>query len=92
MLKKKVRNSADKNYLLTRFKTIEGQIHGIAKMVEEDRYCRDILIQISAVSKSLKSVECDILKNHLSTCVVKDIQNNDLSIIDEVIDLIRRLD
>ena len=74
-----------------RLKTIEGQIRGVEKMVEEDKYCNDILIQLLAINKSIKSVSNEIFKNHLSTCVVRDIKNNDPKIIDEVMELIGRL-
>lgn len=90
--KSKHRTELEKKKLQTRLKTIEGQVRGISQMIEDDRYCDDVLIQISAVNKSLKSVANEILKSHLSTCVVKDIKNNELEIIDEVMDLIRRLD
>ena len=60
-------------------------------MIEEDRYCDDILIQISAINKSLKSLGNEMLKSHLSTCVVDDIKNNNYESIDEVMDLFRKL-
>ncbi len=60
-------------------------------MVEEERYCGDIIIQISAVNNSLKALGHKILKNHLKTCVVEDIKNNKLDIIDEVIDLTQKI-
>lgn len=85
------RTETEKKYLETRLKTIEGQVRGVAKMVEEDKYCNDILIQLLAINKSLKSLSNDILKNHLSTCVVDKIQNGDLEVIDEVMELVSRL-
>ena len=81
-----------KKHLKTRLKTIEGQVRGIQGMVDEDRYCHDILIQISAVNKSLKSLGNEILKSHLTTCVTRDIKDNNLEVIDEVMDLIKKLD
>ncbi len=90
--KKKMRTDENKKSLSTRLKTIEGQVRGIEKMVAEDRYCSDILIQISAVTKSLKSVANEILKEHLSSCVVSDIQEGKIEILDEVMELIKRLD
>ena len=60
-------------------------------MVEDDRYCNDILIQISAINKSLKSLGNEILKSHLSTCVVNDLKNDNLEAIDEIIDLFGRI-
>ena len=85
------RTETEKKYLETRLKTIEGQVRGVTKMVEEDKYCNDILIQLLAINKSIKSVSNEILKNHLSTCVVRDIKNDDPKIIDEVMELIGRL-
>lgn len=82
----------EKKRIQKRLKTIEGQVRGIAGMIEDDRYCGDVLIQISAIDKSLKSLGNEILKSHLKTCVTKDIQENKLESIDEVMDLIRRLD
>lgn len=60
-------------------------------MVEDDRHCDDVLIQISAINKSLKSLGNEILKSHLSTCVVNDLKNNNLEVVDEVIDLFEKL-
>ena len=88
---KKHRDDSEKKYFDTRLKTIEGQVRGVRGMIEEDRYCNDILIQISAVIKSLKGVENDLLKNHLSTCVVRDIKDDKLEIIDEFMDFIKKI-
>ena len=86
------RDEEIKKKLNKRLKTIEGQIRGVQNMINEDKYCNDILIQLLAINKSIKSVSNEIFKNHLSTCVVRDIKNNDPKIIDEVMELIRRLD
>ena len=56
------RTGTEKKYLETRLKTIEGQVRGVAKMVAEDKYCNDILIQLLAINKSLKSLNKKILK------------------------------
>lgn len=61
-------------------------------MLESDRYCNDILIQVSAVNKSIKSLGYSILKDHLRECVVKEIINGNEDVIDEVMDLFRRLE
>ena len=87
----KHRTSEEKEHLKKRLKVIEGQVRGISGMIEEDRYCDDILIQISAINKSLKSLGNEMLKSHLSTCVVDDIKNNKLEVIDDVVDLFRKL-
>lgn len=88
----KHRTEEEKKKLKRRLHTIEGQIRGITQMIEDDRYCSDILIQISAVDKSLKSVAMELLKNHLSSCVVDEIKKDHIEIIDEVMNLVRRLD
>ncbi len=87
-----IRSNEDKKYLINRLKTIAGQVKGVSEMIEQDRYCNDILIQISAIEKSLKGVANEILKSHLATCVVTKIKNDELDIIDEIMELVRRLD
>ena len=89
--KVKERSEEEKKYIKTRLKTIEGQVRGISSMIDENRYCDDVLTQISAIEHSLKSLANDIFKNHLSTCVVSDIKCGNEEIIDEVMNLIRRL-
>lgn len=85
------RTEEEKKKLTKRLNIIEGQLKGIRQMLEDDRYCQDIVIQISAVDKSLKSLGNEILKNHLSTCVVADIKENNLEVIDEVVSLFDKL-
>lgn len=60
---------ADKDAYLRRLKRIEGQVRGIAGMVEDDRYCIDILTQISAVTRALQGVALGLLDEHLQHCV-----------------------
>ena len=89
--KTKYRSKEEKEKLINRLSRIEGQIRGIKQMIIEDRYCDDVLIQISASMKSLKSLGNEMLKNHLATCVVEKIKQEDERVIDEVIDLFSRL-
>ena len=77
--------------ITNRLSRINGQVNGIKSMVEDNRYCVDILIQLSAYEKALKSVGEMILKNHLSTCVVEKIKNGDENIIDETMEVIKNL-
>jgi CsoR family transcriptional regulator, copper-sensing transcriptional repressor len=58
-----------KEQLLSRLRRAEGQIRGISQMVESDRYCIDVLTQISAVNKALQSVAVGLLDDHLRHCV-----------------------
>lgn len=89
--KRKARTEEEKKYFTSRLNVIEGQIRGIKQMIEEERYCDEILVQLSAVNNSLKSVGTKLLKNHLETCVVNDIKNDNLDILDDVMDLFSRL-
>jgi DNA-binding FrmR family transcriptional regulator len=61
--------------LLTRLRRIEGQVRGVARMVEEERYCIDILNQIQAVKAALKRVEAEVLKGHAAHCVAHAIKS-----------------
>ena len=63
--------------LLMRLKRIEGQVRGIQKMIEEDRYCVDILVQISAIKNALQKVAFPLLEVHTRGCVVDAISNQD---------------
>jgi DNA-binding FrmR family transcriptional regulator len=81
-----------KERVSARLKRIEGQIGGIRKMIEEDRYCIDILTQTSAVVSALRGVEDLVMQNHLNTCVVDAIKSDDeqekQEKLDEVMDVI----
>ena len=88
--KNKHRND-DKKNLIKRLNRVEGQVRGISKMVEEDRYCEDVLIQISAVINSLRSMSNELLKSHLATCVVDEIKKDNLEVIDEVVNLFNKI-
>jgi CsoR family transcriptional regulator, copper-sensing transcriptional repressor len=59
----------DKPRLLNRLKRIEGQVRGVARMVEEDRYCIEVLNQIQAVRAALAKVETEMLRDHLGHCI-----------------------
>lgn len=62
--------SGDRDAYLKRLRRIEGQIRGLQRMVEEDKYCIDILTQVSAATKALQSFSLELLDEHLSSCVV----------------------
>ncbi len=66
--------TSDKDAYLKRLRRIEGQVRGLARMVEEDKYCIDILTQVSAATKALQSFSLELLDEHLSTCVVQAAQ------------------
>ena len=89
--KKNPRDQELRENLTKRLNRISGQINGINKMINENRYCNDILIQLAAVEKALKEVGYLILQDHLHTCVSDDIKNNDYSSLDESIEIFKKL-
>jgi DNA-binding FrmR family transcriptional regulator len=67
----------DKAALTKRLRRIEGQVRGIEKMVEDDRYCVDVLTQISAVTKALESLAYEVLDDHVKHCVAGALASGD---------------
>ena len=80
--------------LISRLSRIEGQVRGVARMVEEERYCIDVLDQIQAIKAALKKVEEQILKSHSAHCVAHAIKSGDISDqkkkFDELVELFGR--
>lgn len=75
---------------LKRLRRIEGQVRGLQKMVEDDRYCADIMTQISSVNEALRSVGKELMKNHLKHCAATAIKSSDeeaAAMYDEIVDL-----
>jgi len=75
---------------LKRLRRIEGQVRGLQKMVEEDRYCADVMTQISSVHEALRSVGRELMRNHLKHCASTAIRTSDAdaeSMYDELVDL-----
>ncbi len=67
-----------------------GQLNGIRAMVEEDRYCGDVLTQLAAVESAVKAISREVMRDHLETCVVERVQAGDTDVVDEVMDLFRK--
>ena len=88
--KKTVRGDDEKKIIINRISRIEGQLAGIKRMVQNDVYCNDILIQLSAVENSVKSLSNHILEKHLYSCVMKEVENGKLEVIDELIALFKK--
>ncbi|MGH3133441.1 MAG: metal-sensitive transcriptional regulator [Gaiellaceae bacterium] len=74
---------ADKDAIVRRLHRIEGQVRGIERMIEEDRYCIDVLTQISAVSTALDSLAFVILDDHVNHCVARALASGDPAAADE---------
>ena len=76
---------------VTRLRRIEGQVRGLQKMVEEERYCADILTQISSVQEAVRSVSRELTRNHLKHCATHAIQAGPVqaeAMYDELVDMI----
>ena len=88
--KKTYRTAEEKKIINNRISRIEGQLQGIKKMIHEEVYCQDILVQLSAIENSVKSLSNHILENHLYCCVTKDLEEGNLEIVDELISLFKK--
>ncbi|HVX39889.1 MAG TPA: metal-sensitive transcriptional regulator [Gemmatimonadaceae bacterium] len=78
---------------LKRLRRIEGQVRGLQKMVEDDRYCADIMTQIASVHEALRSVGRELMRNHLRHCATEAIKAGDEradEMYDELVDLMYR--
>ena len=78
---------------VTRLRRIEGQVRGLQKMVDEDRYCADILTQISSVHEALRSVSRELMRNHLKHCASTAIRGGDAeaeAMYDELVEMMYR--
>ena len=87
----KHRESEEMDALLRRLSRIEGQVRGVRGMVEKEAYCTDILTQVSAVQSALNAFSRELLASHIRTCVVTDIQNGQLEVVDDLLATIQKL-
>ena len=87
----KPRSQKETKDLITRLNRIEGQVRGVKNMLEEERYCVDILNQVSAIQAALNSFNKVLLSNHIQTCVVEDIRNGKEEAIEELCETIKKL-
>ena len=83
-----------KKICLTRLKRIEGQVRGVLKMVDADRYCIDVITQVQAITAALKKVEGEILKDHVTHCVEHAVASGDKKVqrdkIEELVEVLSR--
>ena len=89
--KHKHRETEEYRELIRRLNRIEGQIRGVKGMVEEERYCVDILNQVSAIQSALNGFNKVLLSSHINTCVVKDIRDGKEEAVDELCETIKKL-
>ncbi len=86
-------DSAIKDRNIKRLRRIEGQIRGLQRMVDEDRYCADIMIQIASVQEALRAVGRELMRNHLKHCgtvAIRGSEEQAEAMYDEIIDLMYR--
>jgi DNA-binding FrmR family transcriptional regulator len=74
-----MRDMHDRTHLINRLSRIEGQVRGVSKMIEEDRYCLDVLTQLRAVRAALTRVETSLLQDHLNHCIEDAIVSGNVS-------------
>ena len=89
--RRKHREESEAEALTKRLNRIEGQVRGIRGMVENEAYCTDILTQVSAVQSALNAFSRELLASHIRTCVVTDIQNGQLEVVDDLLATIQKL-
>ncbi len=85
------RNAEELRQLQNRLKRMIGQLGGISRMLDENRYCGDILIQVAAVQSALQNFGYMVLQEHLETCVVEEIAKGNVQVVDEAVELIKKL-
>lgn len=89
--KTKDRDEKEFKDLMNRLKRIEGQVRGVEGMLENDAYCTDILIQVSAITSALNSFNKVLLANHMRSCVADNIREGNDEIIDELVVTLQKL-
>ena len=89
--KRKDRDEREKKELMNRLKRIEGQVRGLEGMLENDAYCTDIIMQVTAVTSALNSFNKVLLGNHIKTCVADNIRAGNDDVIDELTQTLQKL-
>ncbi|MCR5835794.1 MAG: metal-sensing transcriptional repressor [Lachnospiraceae bacterium] len=89
----KTKERSEKEYkdLINRLNRIEGQVRGVKKMIENDAYCTDVLVQVSAITAALNSFNKVLLSNHIKTCVADNIKNGNDEVVDELVNVLAKL-
>lgn len=89
--RKRQRTDEEYKRLMNRLSRIEGQIRGVKGMLENDAYCTDIVLQVSAINAALNSFNKVLLAEHIRTCVADDIRNGKDDTIEDIVNTITRL-
>ncbi len=85
------RDAAELKLLKNRLNRMIGQLNGIGRMLDENRYCGDVLMQVSAVQTALRSFGCMVFKSHMESCVAEELRSGNDAIIDETVELMKRM-
>ena len=85
------RDAGEQKQMQNRINRIIGQLNGIKNMIDDNRYCGDILIQIGAVESALQSLGYIILQDHMQTCVAEEVRKGNEEILTEAVELIKKL-
>lgn len=89
--KTKERTEEEYTALIHRLNRIEGQVRGIKKMVENNAYCTDIIVQVAAANAALSAFNRELLSNHIHTCVADNIRKGNDEVIDELMQTLQKL-
>lgn len=89
--KKKYRDPQTVKLLVNRLNRIAGQVNGVKNMVEDNAYCTDILIQVSAITSALNSFNKELLSEHIRNCVSDDIKDGKYETVDELVEVLKKL-
>ncbi|MBO5222245.1 MAG: metal-sensing transcriptional repressor [Clostridia bacterium] len=89
--KKKQRSEGEAKGLINRLSRIEGQVRGIRRMVEEQAYCTDILVQVSAINAALNAFNRELLAEHIRTCVAEGLRDGNEDVVEELVQTLPKL-
>ena len=87
----KKRGEEEYKSLMNRLKRIEGQVRGVQSMLENDAYCPDIMVQVSAINSALNSFNKELMANHIKSCVAEDMRNGNDAKMEELIAVLQKL-
>ncbi len=85
------RGEKERKQLQNRLSRMTGQLNGIARMLDENRYCGEILTQVAAVESALQAFGYLILQEHMETCVVEEIRKGNTGVVEEAVELVKKL-
>lgn len=90
-MRKEYITEEEKNKLIKRLNIVEGQVRGIKQMIDTDRKCEDVLIQIVSINNALKSLGQNVLRSYIDDCINNDVKNGNLDVLNELFELYGRI-